>query len=236
MATPILTQISKDLAYKLQDPVSLGTASGARLTADERLRYIIRAYRRLLRTVTLLFPDLVQKIFQGYYEPATGTSNTSGEVIGINASEFYNVHCKRASDNDYVRATPISLEDYYSIIDGENTLYTADAEKGIYYWALRGSSTTPIVCILPTTALAYRIIYRPAILSAIETSGYSSVVDIDIMSDYIDLLVSFAAAEAYMDIGQPDMFNLFNNDVMQQLNSLVANAQKAEQKDEEKNT
>lgn len=232
MATPILTQISKDLSYKLQDPVSSGTASGARLTADERLRYIIRAYRRLLRTVTLLYPTLTYKIFQGYYEPVEGNSNAQGEIIGINAAEYVSVHCKRSTDTDYVKATPISLEDYYSILDGENVFYKGDAESGIYFWVTKGATTTPIIYLLPKQTLSYRVIYRPNILAAIETSGYSSAVDIDIMSDYVDLLISFAAAEAYMDIGQVDMYNLFNNDATQQLNVLVAKTEKEEQKDE----
>ena len=54
MATPILDQISMDLAYKLQDPVSSGTGSGTRLSANERFRYIIRAYRRLMRMITIV--------------------------------------------------------------------------------------------------------------------------------------------------------------------------------------
>jgi len=36
MATPILDIVSKDLAYKLQDPVSSGTTNGVRISAADR--------------------------------------------------------------------------------------------------------------------------------------------------------------------------------------------------------
>src|SRR4030067_1907264 len=96
MATPILNIVSKDLAYKLQDPVTSGTTNGLRLSAAERFRYILRSYRRLLRIVTMVHPSLIQKLFQNYYTSATGTSDINGVVSTMTyPAEFLSVYCKR---------------------------------------------------------------------------------------------------------------------------------------------
>lgn len=231
----ILIQVSKDLAYKLQDPVSSGTGPGARITADERLRYIIRAYRRLLRMVTLLYPELIQRIFQRYYKTQTGTSGADGTITDAPYVEILDVHCKRSVDATFSKATYISPEDYSNIINGINEFYTGDAEQGIYFWTLMNTTTTPTINLIPASALNYRIVYRPDSISTIETSGYSSLDDIDIPKEFTDLLLSLAAAEAYMDIGQADMYNLYMNDVSQQLSLLTAKQQMKEVKDEEAN-
>ena len=233
MATPILTQISKDLAYKLQDPVSLGTASGARITADERLRYIIRAYRRLLRIVALFYPELIQKMFQNYYKPQSGTSGVTGQITDAPYVEILSVHCKRSVDADFSKATYVSPDDYNNILSGLNRFYTGDAEQGIYFWTLLNASTVPTVMLLPAQTLDYRIVYRPDTISSIETSGYSGV-DIDIPKEFIDLLLSLSASEAYLDIGQVDMYNLYANDVTQQLSIFNAKTQEKDIKDEDK--
>jgi len=233
MAT-ILTQISKDLAYKLQDPVATGTAPGARITADERLRYIIRAYRRLLRTVTLFYPDLIQKMFQRYYKEQSGTSGSGGQITDAPYTQVVSVLCKRSVDTYYSKADYINPEDYPSIVNGINEFYTGNFEEGIYFWTILNTSTVPTIMLVPAGALQYRIVYVPDNASIIEAGGYSGLEDIDIPKEFIDLLLSMACAEAYLDIGQVDMFNIYNNDVTQQLSIFKAKTDEKENKDEDK--
>lgn len=233
MATPILNQVSIDLAYKLQDPVSSGTSNGVRLSADERFRYIIRAYRRLLRMVMVLYPDLMQKIYHSFYSTATGTSDSSGIVTSLTDwSEIFEVYCKEPTDEDYVRANFVSPEDYLKIKHEENPFYVASLNTDTYFWTRMGDD----MYILPTAQLSYELSYRVDIAKTIEDAGQDGVVDLDIATEYLDLLLSLACSEAYLDIGQGDLATAYANDVNGQLSLLINVSNKMDMKDEDKQT
>lgn len=230
MATPILDQVSIDLAYKLQDPVSTGSSNGIRLSAGERFRYIIRAYRRLLRMTMVLYPDLMQKMFHDFYAEKTGTSNTSGVISlsSTNWSEIFEVFCKEPADEDYVRANFISPEDYLKVKLEENAFFTPSLNTDQYFWTRRSSD----VHLLPTVQLSYQLTYRPDKAKDVEDGGQGGVTDIDISTEYLDMLLSLASAEAYMDIGQLDLVNAYNQDAAGQLGLLANVSNKTEIKDE----
>ena len=238
MATPILDQVSIDLAYKLQDPVSSGSGNGVRLSADERFRYIIRAYRRLLRMVTVLYPDLMQKIYHDFYKTATGTSNSNGIITSLDPgspappewSEIFEVYCKEPTDEDYVRANFISPEDYLKVKHEENPFYMADLNTDQYYWTRRSDD----IYLLPAITLSYELTYRPDTAKLIEDAGLGGTTDIDISTEYLDLLLALACAEAYMDIGQGNFAGAYKNDVNEQLALLANVSNKMDIKDEDK--
>lgn len=229
MATPILNTVSKDLAYKLQDPVALGTSNGIRLSAAERFRYILRSYRRLLRVVTLLYPHLIQRLYQNYYTSTTGTSDINGVVSTLTyPAEIFSVYCKQPTDELYIKATYITPETYLDVKTGQNSFYSPDINTNQYYWTRRDND----IQLLPPLQLAWDILWRQDVASAMETSGQGGAYDLDVPTEFHDLLLSFACAEAYQDIGQWDAMNSYRQDAEGQLALLAGLTQKKEQKDE----
>lgn len=234
MATPILTQVSLDLAYKLQDPVLLGTANGARLTAAERLRYIIRGYRRLVRFVILTHPELISRLFTKYISLATPTSTSGGVVTStiLPNVEIFDVYVRQPVDEYYVKGIRIPVEIVLDVDSGQNEFYTPDINKGQFYWYIQDGN----LHILPTVTYETKILYRPDIATTIETQmsgvGYGGSQDLDMPSDHADILLSSAAAEAYMDINQQDMVNMYKNDMNEQLAILAKKQQMDEKRDE----
>ncbi len=228
MATPILNSVSKDLAYKLQDPVSAGTSNGVRLSADERLRYILRAYRRLLRTITMLYPVLIQKLFQSYYVSTTGTTDSTGQITTLGFAEVFDVYCKEPSDEVYFKATFVTPDVYYDIETGQNSFYVPDLNTDRYYWTRISND----VLILPAVQLSYKIMYRADVALQVENGDYDGAYDLDVPTEHLDLILSFAAAEAYTDIGQINMVQAYQSDVNAQLSLLASLYQKKEKNDD----
>lgn len=228
MAAPILIQTSKDLAYKLQDPVSAGTANGVRLSADERLQYILRAYRRLLRSVTLLYPELIQTLFNKFYEYATGTSSSIGEITPSNSSEVFEVQIKRSVDNNYQRARFINQEEYIDIANGLNKFFVPDLDNQIYFWTMLDQK----IKILPSTTYQYQIMIRRDTAALLASGGYNGSYDLDIPTEFIDIILSAACAEAYLDVGESNLVQAYRQDVNEQLTVLAIKKEKKEKKDE----
>ena len=229
MATPILNEISVDLSYKLQDPVASATANGTRVTAANRLSYITRAYRRFLRIVTMLYPTLITKLFQSYYNTATTTTSNTG-TLTYDAAEIFEVFCKQPSDEEYNRAEAISPEDFLSVDAGYSALYEPDINTSAFYWSMMSGS----VNILPRILYDVKISYRANVAKNVEAGGYNGATDIDIPKEFTDLLVSLAAAEGYMDLGQVDMIQVYRGDVKDQLDILAGIKKEKEIKDETK--
>jgi len=230
MATPILTQVSLDLAYKLQDPVSSGTTDGSRITAAERLRYIIRGYRRLVRFASLMYPDLMNRLFTQYNSKATLTSTSDGVVTStaLPNVEVFEVYVKQPVEEQYKKAIGICIESALDVETGQNDFYTPDIDREQFYWFIEDDN----INILPRVTYNTKILYRPDIASLVETGGYAGSTDLDMPPDYADVLLSQAAAEAYMDIGQADLVNLYKNDVNEQLSVIAKKQQMDEKKDE----
>lgn len=224
MATPILEKVSLDLSYKLQDPVSTGTSPGKRLTAAERLRYIISGYRRLLRLVTLLAPELTDKMFKNYHLLFSGTTNLSG-IITLPNAEIFDVYAKQPNEEDYIKVTYINASLYRDISTEQNQFYKPDLNLKQYYWTIIEDD----LYILPAVRYNIQVIYRPDTASLLT---YGGTTDIDIPTEFIDLLTSLSAVEAYIDIGQLDIVQALKTDVTEQI-SILANVKKEkEQKDE----
>lgn len=229
MATPTLEKASLDLAYKLQDPVASGTTDGARVTAAGRLGYIIRAYRRLLRIVTVLYPSLIQRLFQRYYTIVNTNTNTDGTIDFIGTAEIYNLYCKRPTDEEYSKATWISPDKFLDVKMGYNALYVPNINTSTYYWTILDNE----INVLPTIQYSLSYLARTDVARKVEDSGYGGATDLDIPREFLDVLLSMAASEAYMDIGQADMANIFTSDVNSQLSLLTANKQEKQAEDSE---
>lgn len=227
MITSILNQLSKDLAYKLQDPVINGaTIDGKRITKDERLGYILRAYRRMIRIITSTYPQLLSKLSHLLFSNISINSNAAGIITStFEFAEVYELYCKEPTHEAYTRAIPLKPDEFLAVKHGENAFYTPDLNTKTYYWSIIDNK----VNILPEITWNCNIQYRKP---ANPNLTYNGSEDLSIPSEFIDILLSLACAEAYMDIGQADLVTMYTNDVNLQLGLLRAEKQEKEIKDE----
>jgi len=229
MATPIIDSVSKDLAYKLQDPVTAGNVNGIRISAAERFRYILRAYRRLVRFVTLLFPNEINTLFPMFFTVINNNTNASGlYFLDPYFLEVYEVLAKEHSQEDYERVTYIEPTNWLSIEKSINAFYNPDLNTRTYYWTL----LQQYLQIAPPTAYNIRISIRVDWPKHIENNGQGGSYDLDIPTEHIDLLLSLACSEAYLDIGQADLAALYLNDFNAHLQVLAQTYAKVDDKNE----
>jgi len=225
MAAPNLIQLSQDLAYKLQDPVSSGTSNGQRWTADGRLGYLRRAYRRLLRTILMLFPSLANQVFKNFTNITTLTTSVSGTFSFANYDEVFEVFCKLPDDEEYNRATYITPDEYISTYTGYSDFYNPDYNSKTFYWSVIADE----VKVLPAMQYSVFFSYRKDLS---QTMTYAGDVDIDVPGEYWDIILSLAAQEAYMDIGDVNMIEIYKKDVDLQINFIGTTKQMKENSDE----
>jgi len=230
MATPILTKLSKHLAYKLQDPVASGTTDGTRFTADGRLLYLTRAYRQLLRIVVTLYPGLITKIFTLYYQDGSGNTTGTGTLTLTNAEEIYDLFVREPSSVDWIRCTYIEPKEYISTDVGYNVFFKPDLNNYTYYYSIINN----IVKILPQTLYETKYLFRSDIISTIETDGYTGTQDLDIPITYEDLLLALASSEAYLDLGEINLSQSYMNNFFAQFQILSTANQKKEYGQDEK--
>ena len=165
----------------------------------------------------MLYPDLVGKLFNGYYVIGSATTDNTGVMIATGYSEVHEVFCKQPSEQDYVRATYVLPTEFLSVKTGISGFYNPDINARNYYWTMM-NSTLPIA---PAVALNLEFTYKKNIASVIETTGYNGAVDIDVPAEHTDLLTSLACGEAYLDLGQQDMVQMYNTDVNNQMQILL---------------
>jgi hypothetical protein len=231
MATPIIDALSKDLAYKLQDPVTSGTANGARISAAERFRYILRGYRRLVRVVTLLYPTLANRLLKKQFLVDSGDTNGLGIYpLGVynQEAEIFEVLAKEPAQETYARATYVLPEDWNSVTGSINIFYIPDLNTRSYFWTLMDNK----IRLSPPASYNLQISMRLDRAASIETGGQGGTYDIDLPTEQLDLILAAAATEAYLDIGQPDLANANLSDFMSQLQLLTANTQEDKAKNE----
>lgn len=231
MATPIIDQVSKDLAYKLQDPVASGTTNGSRISAAERFRYILRGYRRLVRIVTMSYPLLAEKILKKQFLVDYGTTNGGGIYpLGVynNEATIFELLAKEPAQESYERATYVLPEDWISIAGEVNIFYVPNLNTRSYYWTLLDNA----IRVSPPTTFDIQISLRIDRAALIETSGQGGTYDLDVPTELLDIILAAATTEAYLDLGQPDLANAHFNDFTAQVQLFTIKMQKMETKSE----
>lgn len=229
MATPNLLELSRDLAYKLQDPVSNGSSNGERFTAYHRLRYIIRGYRRLLRLLEELLPEQINKIFTNYFKVNQFTSSSVG-ILGMTASsirEALEVLVRwQSGTEEWIRADYIDPMDYLSIETGQNDFYSPDLNQQRVFWTMIGDN----ISLLPQVQYTMKVFY----IGSIPNFEYNGSTDIDMPIEFFDILLALAASEAYLDVGEFNMSTAFKGDANDQIRILATVKKEAVEGDNEK--
>ena len=129
------------------------------------------------------------------------------------------------TDEEWSMATYVSPDEYVSTFTGYSDFYSPDYNSSTFYWSIIGDN----VSLLPQLQYSVFFSYRTDIAASLSYTGDD---DIDIPSIYWDIILSYAASEAYMDIGDAKMVNLYGGDVNQQLQLIATVKQDKEHKDE----
>jgi hypothetical protein len=226
MATPILNQVSKDLADKLQDPVASGSTSGVRVTAEKRLYYIIQGYRQLLRFITLLYPELITKIFTEYYSIAEETTDDSGLLFASAYADVHQVYAKEPNDETYIKAEFVEQNIFQDVKLGQNKFYLPDLNTKNYFWSLIANK----IVMAPDTKYKLSISGRKEIATSLT---YNGATDLDIPLSFEDIILNMSASQAYLDLGQPELSAGYKQAAQDEIKVLVAGKQEKENEDED---
>jgi len=226
MATPNIDQISKELAFKIFDPVSGGASDGKIFTAELRMGYINRAFSNLVRIAETFEVDKT-KIFKNYYQfinlgdQASAGADMDLSTLGGERNEFIDVYYNTTGsvDTDKMRADRLEVENYFPVLTGMNTHYTPLAGKQSY-WCIVGDNLK----LLPTDEQHYDVTVVARNSFDNYTQGGNS--DIELPGEFKSLLVIMAAMEAMSDKGDAQKYNLYANALDRQIQIMGVKKQK----------
>lgn len=225
-----LSEIDITLSIKLGDPVT-ENGDGSIFTKINRVKYIERAYARLKRILPKLMlkeTPLFAKI--PIYEKLTfnNDENKKGQEIITNRKTITIQELYAIIGGESFSASYINPNNYISVKNGKNSEYAPSIEtKEIYYTTINNS-----IYLLPQDEKnryeGIEIVYIPDS----ESISYSDLekVELNIPLDYIDLLITMAATEGMQDIARQDKVQLYNSDVVGQLNILTQYSNVSEQR------
>lgn len=230
-----LGELDLDLSIKLGDPVN-NNDDGKMFLKSYRIKYIERAYARLKR----ILPKLMLKespLFTRIptYEKIEFKSDETTQKKGtyivttkpiIDIYELYAI-----INNVSYPASAIKFENYISIKNGKNSMYNPNFEtKEIYYLIVNEK-----IHLLPQEDNAYQgieILYASDLDHITDTDTETLMSkEINIPTEYIDLLLMIAANEGMQDIARQDKVQLYTSDIIGQLNILTQYAGYQKQKD-----
>jgi len=238
----------KDLDYslslKLGDPVQ-GNSDGNIFDSEDRLKYLDRAYSRLIRTLPKLMTSntpLFANSFDLLEMELTDAEHKKGNGIILKKNDYSisfekleelfivvaKVGAGEAKTGTYYNggATFIQPDKYYSVLNGKNSSYAASVETKKFYY----------------TYLSNKIYLLPILTSGHYYSKLSTTykedapvltwdTELPIMNQYVDLLIVMAANEGMQDLARQDKVGLYSNDIMGQLNILQGYAARKEQQE-----
>ena len=236
MATPNLNQLSKDLSFKIFDPVSVGTDDGRRFTKELRLQYTNRAYGKMIRILEIIHPKIV-KVFKNYYvslsagdlskdENGNNVAAGSGSVYELGQPyDIYDAYYLPEEDPEvkHLRADWLDPDNFYPAKFGLNDHYIVSASDR--KWTLINNK----VMFLPSVGVNYYDVvlfcrnYFPYF-------RHNDGEDVFIPNDYWDLLITLAAIEAMSDTGNTTKYNLYVSTLNGQLQLIAANKKEIDQK------
>ena len=241
----------KDLDYslslKLGDPVQ-DHGDGQIFDWADRLKYLERAYARLMR----ILPKLMRSntpLFANSYDKIemdlTGEMLKGNDIVlkkdNVTQSfekleELFITVSKGGikgdgRDQHYSgSATFITPDKYYSVLNGANASYTPSVtSKKFYYTYL--TNKIFLLPVLSTSEYSYTKIYATYKKDSVIFDETNPNIEIPILNQYIDLIIILAANEGMQDLGRQDKVGLYTNEITGQLNILSGWAQQKQQEE-----
>lgn len=215
-------ELDNRLALKLGDPVT-NNGAGELFDLEQRVNYLSRAYGRLVRTLKHImgsyapqFADTVK-----YIEKPVGLSNKQWHEVSFNEDKIYLDKIEEAyfvfDEGEIKKKSIINIPSnkWLSTINGENDLQKPDINKGIIY----GTIIDNVYCIIPKVEAPIRVemLYKSS-TKYFDSNNMDE--KINISSEYLDMLLTMAAAEGMADAARSDKFQMFVADVNNQITAL----------------
>lgn len=234
-----LGEISKSLALKLGDPVTSPASDGVIFTAENRKRYIERAYSRLVRTLRSVMrkyaPEFAKSTLHLRFNIEDELSKNgeeievtyNGEVVILdNIKELYVGIGEESGDAAIVKADYIIPENYLSVKYGRNSLYIPSTEQ-VYYTII--NNRIKLLPVLYSSSLKY--LWIDSVISGNFFSYKDDNQELLLSKDYIDMLITLAAMEGMEDLGRQDKYNLYATTFTSNVNILSGFTQLLETKE-----
>lgn len=241
-------ELDYSLSLKLGDPVA-DNGDGAIFDFEDRVKYLERAYARLIRilpklmgTSTPMFAskkELIEQTVKDSEKSGKGIKIYDGSGKEISIEEVEELYVKivstaGSSASSSSSSTPtvydgaatyIEPDKYLSVKNGKNDQYSPSVANGkIFYTFLNDS-----IYLLPeVTNQKYSEI---AIVFRKDSPTLKIDSNVPIPYEYVDLLITFAANEGMQDIARSDKVNIYTGDLSGQLNILKGYADKIESRE-----
>jgi len=227
--TPVLDRLSKDLSFKLFDPVTDGNDDGRVYSKELRLSYINRGYGKLVRTLEIIHPKIV-KVFKDYYQIveagnldtySSGNPTTEGEGNAYTLPHPYDVYdvyyeASGEAGGDMERADYLDPDNFLPTKLGLNDLYKATSDNR--KWSVIDNK----VILLPEGSNNYYYNVKLFVRNYFphfrqDPDVGETLSDIGIPNDYQDILITMAAIEAMSDRGMSAKYQLYTSTLNTQL-------------------
>lgn len=209
--------LDTQLSIKIGDYVS-DNGDGELFTQNQRLKYIERAYNKTIRLLSLAMeryaPDFAKRFYTKTFEENEINQGEISFTEGYSIIE--QVIATITVDNGKSEVVIVMKSDNNTFLTTNMGLNAQKrpsvANKNIYY-----SIVNDKIVLLPTTATYNNctILYRKD-GEKIESVNQELPFDIS----YTDLVLSFASAEAMVDLGRGDKANAFFDDAYSQIKLL----------------
>jgi hypothetical protein len=190
MATPVLDKLNIDLSYKVFDPVDNPESDGEIYSAYLRKSYLERAYNKLLRTLNIVYHN-IEELISDYYQVVEIT-DTSSIILDSNL-DYKALYYTATELANYSRATSITPAQYLDHLAGVDSFATPSYIQR--YWTIINNELK----LLPEDKTMYKTIL---FLVQKVSLGITSGEDIEIPSQFYDLILTLSAIEAMQDAGE----------------------------------
>jgi len=180
-------EISKMLSVKVNDPVTGGGDDGQKYSAEARAGYILRSFRKTIKTLEALGMQLYE-IIPGYYR--TKRDIPSNQISDVTSNgKLISVYVK--TKDGVQKASFCNPNNYMDIITETSVKYAPDEKN--YRWSIIDGKLEILPVLKDTDSI--NILYK---------QDYPEVdiktdVDLDIPNSLLGLLLLYASQEAYAD-------------------------------------
>lgn len=217
------------LSSKIGDTVN-DNGDGILFKQSQRIEYIERAFNKTIRLIKLAMQKYAPMFVKRYYiknfsesDIATGEINFQDDFSTIEQIKV--TVTGREENGDYTTIAMRLEEAKYISAQILETRNPSFEDKTIYY-----SFINDKIVFLPSPNVSYRYT-NASILFTADGIKIKSINDkLPIELSYVDLLLSFAAAEAMVDLGRGDKAGVFYDDAYSQIKILQSIAMLKEQK------
>lgn len=207
------------LKYKIGDPTE--TSANVIFSPELKADYVIRAYYKLIRTLTLVMRGKRPFFSKLYKEMELGTI-VNNRISLTRDQDFIIVEIFELLI-DKVKATYVEADLFYNHKDKK---IVGSPTKESPYYTIIGNE----IKILPEDQLNNKGV-KAIVSYNVKADGLDNNSNLDVPTEYEDLLLTFAAMEAMEDIGLTNKVQLYQSELNFHLQLIAGYTNLKEQKE-----